>query len=127
MKVLIVDDDADIRWIVRLSLSCLGGLVVVEASGGAEGVRLAVEERPDVVLLDMMMPEMNGVMTLAALRETPETKEVPVIFLTARASAADVAQAKTLGAVGVLVKPFDARTLPAQLMALLSLDPANTK
>ena len=68
MKVLIIDDDADIRSIARLSLSRLGGMDVVEAASGAEGVRKAQDEKPDAILLDMMMPAMDGAATLAALR-----------------------------------------------------------
>jgi len=72
MKILIIDDDADIRSIARLSLSRVGGMEVIEASGGAEGVRKAQDEKPDVILLDMMMPTMDGMETLAALRSQPE-------------------------------------------------------
>jgi CheY-like chemotaxis protein len=125
MKVLIIDDDADIRSIVRLSLSHLGGMEVVEAASGAEGVRKAQDEKPDVILLDMMMPAMDGSATLAALRAQPATAATPVIFLTAKAMRAEIDRLRALGAAGVLIKPFDPRTLPGEVRALLEsqLDP----
>jgi CheY-like chemotaxis protein len=125
MKVLIIDDDADIRSIVRLSLSHLGGMEVVEAATGAEGVRKAQDEKPDVILLDMMMPAMDGSATLAALRAQPATAATPVIFLTAKAMRAEIDRLRALGAAGVLIKPFDPRTLPGEVRALLEsqLDP----
>jgi DNA-binding response OmpR family regulator len=120
MKVLIIDDDADIRKIAGLSLSRLGGMDVIEASGGAEGLRKAQDERPDVILLDMMMPTMDGSETLAALRAQPGTATTPVIFLTAKAVHVEVERMRALGAAGVLIKPFDPRTLPADVRALLN-------
>ena len=119
MKVLIIDDDADIRSIVRLSLSRLGGMEVVEAASGAEGVHKAQDEQPDVILLDMMMPAMDGSATLAALRAQPATTATPVIFLTAKAMRAEIDRLRALGAAGVLTKPFDPRTLPGEVRALL--------
>jgi len=119
MKVLIIDDDADIRSIVRLSLSRLGGMEVVEAASGAEGVRKAQDEKPDVILLDMMMPAMDGSATLAALRSQPATAMTPVIFLTAKAMRAEIERLRALGAAGVLIKPFDPRALPGEVRALL--------
>lgn len=124
MKVLIIDDDADIRLIAGLSLSRVGGMTVVEATGGADGLAKAQSERPDVILLDMMMPTMDGSATLAALRAQPATAAVPVIFLTCKVVGAEVERMKALGAVGVLIKPFDPRTLAADVRALLGLNAA---
>jgi two-component system OmpR family response regulator len=123
MKVLIIDDDADIRKIAGMSLSRLGGMDVIEASGGAEGLRKAAEERPDVILLDMMMPVMDGSQTLAALRAQTATALTPVIFLTAKAVHVEVERMRALGAAGVLIKPFDPRTLPGDVRALLNRPP----
>ena len=119
MKVLIIDDDADIRFIAGLSLSRLGGMEVVEAASGAEGVRKAQDEKPDVILLDMMMPVMDGSATLAALRSQPATAVTPVIFLTAKAMRVEIERLRALGAAGVLIKPFDPRTLPGDVRALV--------
>ena len=120
MKVLIIDDDADIRSIARLSLSRVGGMDVIEAASGAEGVRKAQEEKPDVILLDMMMPAMDGLETLSALRSQPATAMTPVIFLTAKAVGDEVERMTTLGAAGVLIKPFDPRTLSEDVRALVN-------
>jgi two-component system OmpR family response regulator len=120
MKVLIIDDDADIRTVTRLSLSCVGRMDVIEAASGAEGVRKARKENPDVILLDMMMPAMDGLQTLAALRAQPATATTPVIFLTAKAVGPDVERLTALGAAGVLIKPFDPRTLPDNVSAFVT-------
>ena len=119
MKVLIIDDDADIRLIARLSLTRVGGMTVVEADGGAAGVRKAREEHPDVILLDMMMPVMDGTATLAALRADPATAALPVIFLSCKVVGAEIERLKALGALGVLTKPFDPRTLPVDVRTLV--------
>ena len=120
MKILIIDDDEDIRSIARLSLSRVGGMDVIEASSGADGLRKAREEAPDVILLDMMMPRMDGVETLAALRSQAATAGTPVIFLTAKAVGGEVDRLTALGATGVLIKPFDPRSLSADVLALVS-------
>lgn len=120
VKVLVIDDDADIRSIVRMSLSHTGGMDVIQAASGVEGVRKAREERPHVILLDVMMPGMDGVATLAALRAQPATVMTPVIFLTAKAGAHEVERLTALGAAGVLVKPFDPRTLSDDVRALVT-------
>ena len=124
MKVLIIDDDADIRSIARLTLSRVGGIDVIEAAGGLEGVQTAREGKPDVILLDLMMPTMDGLATLAALRAQPATARTPVIFLTANAVGDEVERLTALGAAGVLVKPFDPHTLSDDVRALVkeSLD-----
>ena len=124
MKILVIDDDADIRSIVQMSLSHMGGMDVIQAASGVEGVRKARQESPHVILLDMMMPGMDGVATLAALRAQPATAMTPVIFLTAKAGAHEVGRLTALGAAGVLVKPFDPRTLSDDVRALVkeSLD-----
>lgn len=119
MKVLVIDDEDDIRRVARLSLSAVGGMDVCEASSGSLAVRKAREEQPDVVLLDMMMPGMDGLATIRALRGDPETADIPVVFLTAKAMSAEVDRLKGLGACGVLVKPFDPLTLPRLLRELL--------
>ena len=120
MKVLIIDDDPDIRSIARLSLSRVGGMDVIEAASGLEGVPKAQDEKPDVILLDMMMPTMDGLETLAALRSQPATARTPVIFLTAKALGDEVERMAALGAAGVLIKPFDPRTLSEDVRALVN-------
>jgi DNA-binding response OmpR family regulator len=119
VKVLIIDDDADIRFVAAMSLRAGGGFEVVEASGGLDGVSKGREEQPDIILLDMMMPLMDGAQTIAALRTQKETASTPVIFLTAKTIIAEVQRMKDLGAAGVLIKPFDPRTLAADVLALV--------
>lgn len=119
MKVLIIDDEDDIRSVAALSLGILGGLEVVEADSGKEGVSKAASEQPDVILLDMMMPGMDGPSTLAALRQNNDTNTIPVIFLTARAMHNEVERLKQMGAKGILTKPFDPTSLAAQVRSIL--------
>jgi DNA-binding response OmpR family regulator len=120
MKILIIDDDADVRLIARLSLTRVGGMTVIEATSGVEGVRKAHDEKPDVILLDVMMPTMDGLETLTALRSQPATAMTPVIFLTAKAVGDEVERMTSLGAAGVLIKPFDPRTLSQNVRALVN-------
>jgi CheY-like chemotaxis protein len=119
MKVLLIEDEDDIRRIAKLSLTRLGGMEVVDAAGGVEGVRRAEEESPDVILLDVMMPGLDGPSTLAALRSNPKTASIPVVFLTAKAMPSEIARLKDLGARGVLTKPFDPIDLPNQVRSAL--------
>ena len=112
-----IDDEADIRRVASLSLARVGKMEVVDANGGLEGVRRAAAEKPDAILLDVMMPGLDGPATLAALRSNPATAEIPVVFLKAMAS--EVQRLMSLGAHGVLTKPFDPMALPAQLKACL--------
>ena len=118
MKVLIVDDDPDIRRIAQLCLEH-GGMSVVEASSAAEGLTRAADESPDVVLLDIMMPVVDGLAALASLRQNPATSEIPVIFLTARSGEDREALLRRTGARGLLTKPFDPSTLARDLRAIL--------
>jgi CheY-like chemotaxis protein len=121
VKVLVIDDEPDIRRIARLGLTKVGKMDVVEAANGTEGLARAKAERPDAILLDVMMPGLDGPSTLVRLREDPETAGVPVVFLTAKAIAAEVDRLRALGAAGVLTKPFDPMTLARELRAALGL------
>lgn len=118
MKVLIIDDERDIREIASLSLSRTGEMQVITASSGPEGVRLAREQCPDAILLDLMMPSMDGRATLAALRGEQTTARIPVVLLSAASD--DAKDLQPLGAAGVIPKPFDPITLPARLRKVLA-------
>jgi CheY-like chemotaxis protein len=120
MRILVIDDDDDVRTITRLSLGIVGGFDVVEAKDGPEGVEKALRQPPDLILLDVMMPSMDGPQTLAALRSHPSTAAIPVVFLTAKAMRSEVDLLTRLGATGVLSKPFDPMTLPDQVLGLTS-------
>ena len=117
MKVLIIDDERDMREIASLSLSRTGDMQVFTASSGPEGVRIAREQCPDAILLDLMMPAMDGRATLAALRGEESTKRIPVVVMSA--SSDDARDLKPLGAAGVIPKPFDPMTLAARLRSVL--------
>lgn len=115
MRVLLVDDEPDIRRIGELSLQAAGGWEVILAASGAAGLEAAERHRPEVVLLDMMMPGMDGFMVLKRLREIPGCEATPVIFMTARVNEDEVASYLEAGAVGVVHKPFDPTKLSADI------------
>jgi CheY-like chemotaxis protein len=119
-KVLLVDDEPDIRRIGELSLRRVGGWDVAMAGSGLEAIELFGSYKPDIVLLDVMMPTMDGPQTLAKLREIPEGLRVPVIFVTAKVQRDDVTRLRALGAIGVVSKPFDPMTLPAEIRRIVS-------
>lgn len=119
MKILIIDDEDDIRRISKLALGRVGGMDVVDASGGDAGMALAIAEAPDAILLDVMMPGRDGPGTLALLKSDPRTAHIPVIFLTAKAMSAEIERLRALGAAGVLTKPFDPMSLAASVRAIL--------
>ncbi len=118
-KVMIVDDEEDIRLVSGLAVQRLGGWQVVLAESGDEALAKARSERPDVILLDVMMPEMDGPTTLSKLRETPDTSEIPVIFLTARVQKQELERYRELGALGVIQKPFDVTRLADEIRRLV--------
>ena len=120
MKALVVDDEPDIRRVARMSLSRVGGMEVMDVGSGTEAVVRAREAGPDVIILDVMMPAMDGPATLAALRADPATAAIPIVFLTAKAMPADVERLKALGAIGVLTKPFDPMALPREVREALA-------
>lgn len=120
MKVLLIDDENDIRRIARLALSKVGKMDVVDASNGQEGIEKAEVEMPDVILLDVMMPSMDGPSTLALLKNNPTTTNIPVIFLTAKAMPSELERLRSLGAIEVLTKPFDPLTLATQIQKILN-------
>lgn len=120
MKALIIDDEEDVRYVAHLSLGRVGGMTVIEASSGAEGLERARDEQPDFILLDMMMPGMDGAATFRALRASAQTSAIPVVFLTAKALTSEVQRLKDLGARGVVLKPFDPMTLASVIRTILT-------
>jgi CheY-like chemotaxis protein len=111
-RILLVEDDADILRVAALALRRLGGFQVEACASGQEALAVARAFRPDVVLLDVMMAAMDGPAVLKALRDFPETKTTPVIFLTARVQPRDIAAYRAMGCVDVIVKPFVPSALP---------------
>lgn len=117
-RILYVEDEPDIRAVAKLALEMVGGFTVKVCSSGEEALREAVAFGPDMILLDVMMPGMDGPSTLKALRALPSLAELPVAFMTAKVQPAEVAHYKTLGARDVIAKPFDPMTLASQVRAI---------
>jgi CheY-like chemotaxis protein/HPt (histidine-containing phosphotransfer) domain-containing protein len=115
IRILHVDDEPDIREVVELSLGLDPNFTVQSCGSGKEALAVAAEWQPDFILLDVMMPVMDGPATLVRLRENAKTADIPVIFMTARAQAREVDRFRSLGAVGVIPKPFDPMTLAASV------------
>lgn len=118
-RILVVDDDADIRRIAALALERIGGFKVTLAGDGPEALAQAARELPNLVLLDVSMPGMDGPATLAALRTLEVTSRVPVVFFTATSNDTEVARLVDLGAVGVVPKPFEVSNLPRRVRGIL--------
>jgi CheY-like chemotaxis protein len=114
-RVLYVEDDSDIREVVGMALEVVGGLTVRLCASGAEALAVAEAFAPDLVVLDVMMPDMDGPATMAALRALPAIASIPVVFMTAKVQPSEVAEFLALGAVDVVAKPFDPMTLADSL------------
>jgi CheY-like chemotaxis protein len=119
-RILFVEDDPDIQTVARMALEAVGGFRVMPCSSGAEALERVVPFAPDLILLDVMMPGMDGLATLEALRRLPETADIPVVFMTAKVQAQEVALYLQIGAVEVIAKPFDPMTLPATVRSIWS-------
>ena len=117
-KILSVEDEEDIQAIIRLALESLGGFAVELCGSGSEALDRAAAFAPDLIMLDVMMPDMDGPTTLKALREIDQIADTPVVFLTAKVQAYEIAQFKALGAIDVIQKPFDPMTLPETVASL---------
>jgi CheY-like chemotaxis protein len=109
--ILLVEDDPDIQTITSLALGTLGGFTVEVCASAQEAIASAAASAPDLILLDVMMPGMDGLDTLRALRGMPQTAATPIVFLTARVQPAEVARYKKLGALAVIPKPFEPTVL----------------
>lgn len=121
MKVLLVDDEEDIRKIGARCLEALGGLQVVVASTVDEALAVALREAPDVILMDMMMPGKDGLTALSQMRQMPTLAATPVIFMTAKVQQSEVEHYVACGAAGVIAKPFDPMTLAADVKGILGV------
>lgn len=118
-KILLVDDEDDIREVAQMSLEMTAGWEVLAAGSGPEALRLAAQERPDAILLDVMMPGMDGPATARELKAAPETSGIPIVLLTAKVQAADRRRFDDLGVAGILSKPFDPMTLADEVAGVL--------
>lgn len=118
-KILCIEDEPDIQKLLRIALNCKGCYQVFTADNGQGGLELAEQERVDLILLDAMMPIMDGYETCKKLKENPATKDIPVIFLAAKTQAKEIQKGLALGAVDYLTKPFDPLKLPDQIEEIL--------
>lgn len=120
---MLVDDEPDIRTVAEMSLSHVGGWHTLVATGGAEALKMAAEHKPDVIILDVMMPEMDGVATFEALSDNDATRDIPVIFMTAKIQPHERESYLRLGATGVIAKPFDPMGLPKEILRIVANPP----
>jgi len=117
-RILLVDDEPEIRAIARMALEMVGHFEVRDFGSAEEALAAAAVVRPDLILLDVMMPRMDGLQALARLRRIPVTSGTPVIFMTAKVQPSEVAAYEALGAIGVIAKPFSPMALPDDVRRL---------
>ncbi|MBB5188639.1 MULTISPECIES: response regulator [Zhongshania] len=117
-RVLYIEDEPDIRLVAEIALHQVGGLNVITCSSGEEGLSLINDFMPQLIILDVMMPGMDGPQILCKLRDMPEFKATPVVFITAKVQADEVEQFKRLGAADVISKPFNPMTLADDVRAI---------
>ena len=122
-RVLVIDDEDDIREVAKVSLEMVGGWEALTASSGSEGLEKARAERPDAILLDVMMPDMDGPATFHRLQADAALRHIPVILLTAKVQANDRRRFAELGVMGVIAKPFDPLTLPREVSEVMGWNP----
>ena len=117
-RICYVEDDEDIQRIVRMSLERVGKMTVAVVSDPTQAIQTITDFRPDMVMLDWMMPVMDGPTLFKEMKQRPETSGLPVVFITAKASQRDLDELKALGAAGTISKPFSPKELPEQLRAI---------
>jgi two-component system OmpR family response regulator len=117
-RILYVEDEPDIQAVARIALEAVGGFQLLVCSSGQEALAAAPAFAPDLILLDVMMPGLDGPSTLAALRTLPEFRTTPIVFMTAKVQANEVARYRQIGALGVIAKPFDPMTLSATVSGI---------
>jgi CheY-like chemotaxis protein len=121
--ILYVEDEPDIRTVARMALEAVGGFTVHACASGQEALAAAPGANADLILLDVMMPGLDGPSTLKALRDIPATAATPVIFMTAKVQPAEVAQYRSLGALDVIAKPFDPMQISAEIRRIWDMQP----
>ena len=117
-RICYVEDDEDIQRIVRMSLERVGKMTVEVIGDPTSAIERMIAFKPELVMLDWMMPVMDGPTLFRKMREVPETRDLPVVFITAKASQRELDELRTLGAVGTISKPFSPKDLPDQLRAI---------
>ena len=117
-KIMYVEDDIDIQVIGKLALEEVGGYEIIICNNGVEAIRDVEVFQPDLILLDVMMPEMDGMTTIKKLKENDSVKDIPVVFMTAKSQAHELTTYMELGAVEIIKKPFDPMALPGMLNSI---------
>jgi CheY-like chemotaxis protein len=124
--VLVVDDDDDVREVTKFALEVIGGWQVIDADGGAKAIEMAREHQPSVILLDVMMPGMDGPATFRALQDDPRTRHIPVVLLTAKVQVLTEGTGDD-GLAGIISKPFDPRGLVGEVDRILDEDEGRSR
>lgn len=120
-RITYVEDEPDIREVAQIALVTIGGFTLDICVNGMEAVENAPAFEPDLILLDVMMPEMDGVETFKNLRSNPKLAKTPIVFMTAKANSEDIERYSALGCAGVITKPFDPMTLPDEIRGIWDL------
>lgn len=123
-KILYVEDEPDIQLVARVALEAFGGYQLAVCSSGAEALNIAPEFMPDLFLLDVMMPGMDGPETLSRFRQLPMFTDIPVIFITAKIQPDEIKYLLSLGAIGVIAKPFEPLNLSSQIQTFFDTNPS---
>jgi CheY-like chemotaxis protein len=118
-RILIIDDEETIQTVVKFGIKMAAGWEVLTAGSGAQGIQTAQTQKIDAILLDVMMPDMDGIATFRELQSHAQTAQIPVILLTAKAQAAEKRQFNDLGVSGAIAKPFNSLNLPEQIARIL--------
>jgi two-component system, OmpR family, response regulator len=118
LRIMMVEDDPDIQTIARMALETVGGFTVEVCESGRGALEKAPVFKPDLILLDVMMPEMDGPTTFKNLRKIPEFADTPIIFCTAKAMPSELDQFRAMGSAGIIPKPFDPMQLAAQVLEI---------
>lgn len=119
-RILVIDDDNGIREVITICLEAIAKWETISASSGEQGLLLAQQQQPDAILLDVMMPHLDGIATFKQLQISSSTKDIPTIFLTAKAKISEQQQYEHLGVTGVIVKPFEPYELVAKIKTMLN-------
>ena len=119
IKVLVVDDEVNARYILNLKLTMKKNFVVEEAENGHDAIKKVKSFKPDIIMLDVMMPEMDGYECCKVLKENPETEDIPIIFLTAKTRTTDIIQGIRVGVDDYIMKPYDFEDLYQRMMKML--------
>ncbi|MCG8508108.1 MAG: response regulator [Rhodospirillales bacterium] len=117
-RIMMVEDDPDIQTIARMALETVGGYTVEVCDSGRQALDRAPEFKPDLILLDVMMPEMDGPTTFKGLRELPDFTDTPIVFCTAKAMPSELDQFRAMGSAGIIPKPFDPMSLASQVLEI---------